>query len=70
MTPTPARLKLLSTINLEIDECVTNGITGELVIRIPFSQGGIGQVKAEMKKILNSHKKPLDKLEIFSLSGK
>lgn len=35
-----------------ISKCEKDRITGELVIKIPFSQGGIGQVKVECKKIL------------------
>jgi len=70
LTPTPARLKLLSTINAEIDDCVAAGITGKLIIEIPFHHGGIGQLKAEIKKNLTGRKKGVANIGILCLNEK
>jgi hypothetical protein len=50
MTSSPSLLKLLSGINEHISRCEQDRITGELCIRIPFSQGGIGQIRIERKE--------------------
>lgn len=67
MTSTPARLKLLSGINDHINRCEADRITGELVIRIPFAQGGIRQIMIERKEKFKSDKKNLDKLHIVGI---
>lgn len=70
MTPTPARLKLLSTINAEIDDCVEAGITGEIIFKINLNRGGVGELKIEIKKNASTRKKSLAGVGILCLNEK
>ena len=70
MTVPANRLKLLAGINEYIDRCETDRITGELLIRPHFSQGGIGQVMVERREKLSNAKKNLDDLTIMCISTK
>lgn len=68
MTPTPARLKLLAGINERLDGCERDGITGELVIRIPFKRGLAGGAWVERKENLSGSKKTVDNFGFLRLS--
>lgn len=68
MGPSVGHLKILSSINDRIEGCQRDGITGELVIRIPFNQGKMGRVKVGREENLMSSKKLLDNLEIYRFS--
>jgi len=68
MTDNPT-IQLLTSLHEYITHCTQDRITGQLVIKIPFNQGGIGQVKVERQENLPKAKKKFDNRGFIVING-